>query len=450
MPTSREVNVNDLIDAGRLRGIQLGVILLCGLIATLDGFDLQSISFVAPVLTKLWGIKSAELGPVFSASLAGLMIGALVSGPVADRVGRKAVVVVSVFAFGAFSLLTTLSGNVQELVVYRFLTGVGLGGSMPNVIALTAEYSPERLRRTLITTMWFGVPIGVVAGGLLAAWMIPSFGWKSVFYLGGGVPVVIGLIALFGLPESLRFLVNRGARAERLAAVVKRLNPQLAVTPDTVFVLREQRLAGLPVKHLFGHGYAVNTLLLWVAFFMNLFINYFVTNWMPTVLQKAGLPLSSSIVGLVMLEAGGLIGGVIIGRWGDRSDKNLKNILAWALLLNAVAVVLIRYTHGEASLMMMLFITGLLFVGAQFGMNAVAATIYPTSIRSTGIGWALGVGRVGSIIGPLVGGAIVGFLPNPTEMFAVAAVPSLLGAIALAVMKPERWTAAGAGAAVSR
>ncbi|WP_067932457.1 MFS transporter [Alicyclobacillus kakegawensis] len=440
MTTSPEVNVTAVIDVGRLRGIQLGVILVCGLVATLDGFDLQSISFVAPVLTKLWGITSAELGPVFSASLAGLMIGALVSGPVADRVGRKAVVVTSVFAFGVFSLLTAFSGNVQELLIYRFLTGLGLGGSMPNVIALTAEYSPERIRRTLITTMWFGVPVGVVAGGLLASWMIPAFGWQSVFYLGGGVPLVIGFIALFGLPESLRFLVNRGARAQRMVGVVKRLNPQLDVTPDTVFTLPERRLEGLPVNHLFRHGYAASTCLLWVAFFMNLFINYFVTNWMPTVLQKAGLPLSSSIVGLVALEAGGLIGGVVIGRWGDRGDRSLKNILAWALLLNAVAMVLIRSTHGLVLLMTMLFIAGLLFIGAQFGLNAVAATIYPTSIRSTGVGWALGVGRLGSVIGPLVGGAIVGYLPNPTAMFAVAAVPSVLGGLALIVMRTEKWS----------
>ncbi|MCL6594343.1 MAG: MFS transporter, partial [Alicyclobacillus sp.] len=281
------------MDTGRLRGFQYVVIVVCGLVATLDGFDLQSISFVAPVLTKLWGMKPTDLGPVFSASLAGLMMGALLAGPVADWIGRKKVVVVSVFAFGLFSILTASAHHTGELLFYRLLTGLGLGGSMPNVIALTAEYSPDRMRRTLITIMWFGVPVGVVAGGLLAAWMIPAFGWTSVFYLGGIVPLLISVIALLFMPESLRFLVNRGGDRQRIFTMVKRLDPHRDVSPDTQFDLGEQRLQGIPVKHLFGYGYAVNTVLLWVAFFMNLFINYFVTNWMPTVLQKAGLPLSS-------------------------------------------------------------------------------------------------------------------------------------------------------------
>ncbi|MCL6637152.1 MAG: MFS transporter, partial [Alicyclobacillus sp.] len=204
------VRVSDLMDTGRLRGFQYVVMVVCGLVATLDGFDLQSISFVAPVLTKLWGIQPTDLGPVFSASLAGLMVGALLAGPVADWIGRKKVVVVSVFAFGLFSLLTASAHSTGELLFYRLLTGLGLGGSMPNVIALTAEYSPDRIRRTLITVMWFGVPVGVVAGGLLAAWMIPAFGWTSVFYLGGVVPLLISGIAVLYMPESLRFLVSRG------------------------------------------------------------------------------------------------------------------------------------------------------------------------------------------------------------------------------------------------
>jgi len=439
MSASNRVNVSDFIDRNRLSRVQLTVIILCGLVATLDGFDLQSISFVAPVVSKMWALKPTEMGSVFSAGLFGLMIGALVSGPIADRIGRRGVVIFSAFAFGLFSLLTVLSGNVHELTIYRFLTGLGLGGSMPNIIALTAEYSPLRIRKTMVSTMFCGVPVGAVLGGLLATSIIPTLGWKSLFYLGGIIPIVLGFVLIGGIPESIRFLVAKdvqSTQSAKIVSVLRKINPSEPMPANPIFYLPERKFEGMPVKHLLGPGYAANTILLWIVFFMNLFITYFVSNWMPTVLHKAGLPLSKAIIGVVLLEAGGVIGGIFIGRWGDK--RSLKAILVWAFFLNAIALVLISFTSSVGMLMLMIFIAGLLFVGAQFGINALAATIYPTAVRSTGVGWALGIGRIGSILGPIIGGIILVSLGNVKEMFLIAAVPSVLGGIALMFMRTSK------------
>jgi AAHS family 4-hydroxybenzoate transporter-like MFS transporter len=432
--TKARVNVSAWIDQRGVSRMQWWIFILCGLVATLDGVDLQSISFVAPVIVRQWHVNPALLGPVFSASLFGLMLGALVSGPLADRVGRKAVVTASVFAFGLFSILTAGAGSVGQLVAMRFLTGLGLGGSMPNIIALTDEYAPHSVRKTTVSTMFIGVPIGAVVAGILAARLIPAYGWQSVFIDLGGVPtLVLGFIVLFLLPESIRFLVVRAARPDRVAAVLGRLDPSAGLDADREFYLPEERRAGFPAKHLFERVNRLNTPLLWVVFFMNLLVIYFVTNWLPTVLRGAGLPLTDAIWGVVMLEGGGVVGGVLIGYIADR--VNIRRVLGATFFLAAISLALIGAMHGLVPVMTMIFLAGLFAVGAQFGINALAASIYPTAVRSTGVGWAFGVGRVGSIIGPLIGGTLVAAKAGVTAIFGTAAIPAVVAALAIVLMR---------------
>lgn len=294
---------------------------------------------------------------------------------------------------------------------------------MPNIISLVAEYAPERVRRTAVTTMFSGVPFGGFLGGLFARWLIPVFGWKSIFYLGGIVPIIIGLITLAALPESIRFLALRGTEGERIARIFRRIDPGFQGV-NIRYVLPEERTEGLPVRELFRPGFALNTILLWIVFFMSLLIIYFTTNWLPTVLENAGLPLENAIVGTAAFHAGSVIGSIIIGSAGDRF--NAKKVLGCVFFLGAIALALVGYAGGLGVTMLVISIVGFLCVGGQSGINALAAVLYPTSARSTGVGWALGVGRLGSIVGPLIGGIIIAMHWTLQQIYLLAAVPALI------------------------
>jgi MFS transporter, AAHS family, 4-hydroxybenzoate transporter len=382
--------------------LQRRAIGLCALVAILDGFDTQSIAFVAPVILKQWGLEAASFGPVFAAGLLGLMLGALVFSPIADRIGRKGVIVVSTAWFGIFSLATAYAASPGELLGYRFLTGLGLGGAMPNIIALTSEYAPKRLRATLVTVMFCGFPLGAVLGGVLSAKLIAAFGWPSVFLLGGVLPLVLVPVLIAWMPESLRFLARKQA----------------------------EPLAGVPVKQLFTGGRAAGTVLLWIVFFANLLLLYFLINWLPTVLQRSGLPIERAIIGTVVLNAGGIAGGILLGWLVDK--RGPYGVLLAAYALGAVCVAAIGSTPAAvAGVMAIVFLAGFFIIGSQFCMNALAADAYPTAARATGVGWALGVGRIGSIIGPVVGGMLLSLGWEPSTLFLAAAGPAAVSALAV-------------------
>ena len=304
------IEVAEFIDAQPVGGFQIRLLATCAAVLFLDGFDTQAIGFVAPALAREWGVTKVALGPVFSAGLFGLMIGALLLGPLADRVGRKKIVIVSTVAFGLGALVTTLVQDVSSLIVIRFLTGLGLGGAMPNAIALTSEFNPRRRRATMVMIMFCGFSVGAALGGLLAAALIPQFGWRSVFVVGGVAPLLLAPILAVKLPESVRFLaLTRGFDA-RVAQLLLLVNPGAVFAPATGFIVDEPKLSGIPVKHLFTSGRTVPTLLLWVVFFMSLLDLYFLSNWLPTVLNDFGASLSQAAVIGSMLQIGGVVGTV--------------------------------------------------------------------------------------------------------------------------------------------
>src|SRR6202165_1562668 len=397
------VDVAEFIDQQPVGGFQLKLLLTCAAVLFLDGFDTQAIGYVAPALAKEWGLTKGALGPVFSAGLFGLMIGALLFGPLADRVGRKKIIILSTLAFGIGALVTALIQDLNTLLAIRFLTGLGLGGAMPNAIAMTSEFNPRRRRATMVMIMFCGFSVGAALGGLLAAALIPQFGWRSVFVVGGIAPLLLVPILALRLPESVRFLALTGRANDRVAQLLGFISPKAAFAPATRFVVHEPGLAGIPVLHLFKSGRTPVTLLLWVVFFMSLLDLYFLSNWLPTVLNDLGASVSSAAAIGSMLQVGGVVGTFALGSVIDRfSFRALA--LVYSIAIFAVAAIG-QLGHSIIFVTMAIFAAGFCIVGGQIAANALAANFYPTSIRATGVGWALAVGRVGSIVGPLVAGA---------------------------------------------
>jgi AAHS family 4-hydroxybenzoate transporter-like MFS transporter len=422
------VDVAGYIDQQPVGGFQIKLLLTCAAVLFLDGFDTQAIGYVAPALAKEWGLTKAALGPVFSAGLFGLMIGALVFGPLADRIGRKKIIILSTLAFGIGTLATAFINDVNTLLLVRFLTGLGLGGAMPNAVAMTSEFSPHRRRATMVMIMFCGFSIGAALGGLLAAALIPQFGWRSVFIVGGVAPLLLVPILALRLPESVRFLALTGQANARVAELLASINPKAAFGPATRFVVHEPGLAGMPVLHLFKEGRTLPTLLLWVVFFMSLLDLYFLSNWLPTVLNDLGASVSSAAVIGSMLQVGGVVGTFALGSVIDRFSFRALALVYFAAVFAVGAIG--QLGHSVALVTMAIFAAGFCIVGGQIAANALTAGFYPTSVRSTGVGWALGIGRIGSIIGPLVGGALLTAKWSTGLVFMAAATAAFCAALA--------------------
>ena len=422
------VEVATFIDARPVSAFQIKLLLLCATVLFLDGFDTTAIGYVAPALAKEWYLSRGALGPVFSAGLFGLMIGALLFGPLADRIGRKKIIIFSTLAFGIGTLVTALVNDVNALFVVRLLTGLGLGGAMPNTVALTSEFSPHRRRATMVMGMFVGFSVGAALGGFLAAALIPHFGWRSVFVVGGAAPLVLAPVLALRLSESVRFLALTGRANARVAELLALIDAKALFAAGTRFVVNEPALKGIPVQHLFRDGRTLATLLLWVVFFMSLLDLYFLSNWLPTVLNDLGASISAAAVIGSMFQVGGVVGTLALGTIIDRfSFRALA--LVYFLAVFAVGVIG-QLGHSAISVTIAIFVAGFCLVGGQIAANALAAGFYPTSVRATGIGWALGVGRVGSIVGPLVGGVLLSLKWSAGEVFMVAALAALCAALA--------------------
>jgi AAHS family 4-hydroxybenzoate transporter-like MFS transporter len=422
------IDVAGYIDQQPVGSFQFKLLLTCAAVLFLDGFDTTAIGYVAPSLAKEWGLTKAALGPVFSAGLFGLMIGALTLGPLADRVGRKKIIIFSTLAFGIGTLVTAFIQDVNTLLVIRFLTGLGLGGAMPNTVAMTSEFNPHRRRATMVMIMFCGFSLGAALGGLLAAALIPQFGWRSVFVVGGAAPLMLVPILALRLPESVRFLALTGQANARVAELLAAINPKGMFAPGTQFVVHEPALAGMPVLHLFRDGRTLVTVLLWVVFFMSLLDLYFLANWLPTVLNDLGASVSTAALIGSMLQVGGVVGTFALGSVIDRFSFRALALVYFIAVFAIGAIG--QLGHSIVFVTMAIFAAGFCTVGGQIAANALAAGFYPTSVRSTGVGWALGIGRVGSIIGPLVGGALMTAKWSTGSVFMAAASAAFCAALA--------------------
>ena len=294
--TPATVNVSGIIDDASIESFHVGLFALCALCMVMDGFDVYALGYVAPTIIQEWRVSPALLGPVFGALNMGVLVGQLSFTMLADRIGRRPVLIGGSLFFGVMTLVTARVTSISELLILRFIAGMGLGSIIPNATALVSEFSPHKHRVTLTTWIGIGFTLGGAIGGFIAAWMIPRFGWRSVFYFGGAIPVVVAVLMLVWLPESLRLLVLRGKRPAYVARWLARVNRSVAIPSDPVFVVREQSKAGIPVVHLFRDGRAAATVLLWVVNFMNLLTLYSLANWLPTVVRGAGYSTATAVL----------------------------------------------------------------------------------------------------------------------------------------------------------
>ena len=416
--------IDDALDREPVRPFQIRVAVLCAIVAMLDGFDTQAIAFVAPVLGRLWDVGPGRFGFIFAAGLLGIMVGQLTLGRLSDSIGRRPVILLCTALFALGSLATAAAGNWVTLLALRFITGIGLGGATPNLIALTAEFSPPRVRATMITTMFAGFPLGAAVGGYVSSHLIPAFGWQSVFLLGGFVPLVL-LVALLGaLPESPQFLSLRRPDDPRFAAVLARLCPGKSVSTAAAGATPAGAVATTR-ERLLGGTRTGMTLLLWVAYFNSLLMIYFLMSWLPAAVRETGLPLDTAIISSVFLNVGGAIGGILLGRLADRFGA--FRVLAAGYAIAGVSLLAVGpASHYVPALMTCVFVSGLFTIGGQTAMNAAATNLYPAAIRATALGTALAVGRIGSIVGPTAGGLLLATGWSVPAVFATVAIPALI------------------------
>lgn len=434
------VNVSSLIDDRPVGRFQLAIMLLCGAVLFTEGFDAQAIAYVAPSISADWGLAKGALGPVFAAGLCGIMLGSLIIAPLADRMGRRKIIIGSVIAFGFLTLITPLAWDATSLLVIRFLTGFGLGGAMANAISLTSEYSPVKRRAFLVMVMFSGFSMGSALGGFAAAYLIPHFGWHAVFYLGGVAPLLLVPVLFFYLPESLRFLASHDGASPAARRLIALLDPQQPLNAVAMIDEEEQRQGS--VRALFSDRRAPVTALLWLIFFSSLLVMYLIVNWLPTILHLGGASVGHAAIAGSVFQIGGLVGTLVIGLFSDRLGAGWTLMLGY--LFAAFCIGLIAHWPGtSASTLFVVAGAGFGLVGGQIAANAMSATFYPTAIRSTGVGWSLGIGRIGSILGPLLGGMLLGLDMPVGQIFLLAIIPMIVAAIAAAVIELMRRSGSG-------
>jgi AAHS family 4-hydroxybenzoate transporter-like MFS transporter len=446
---TRTIDIAELIDSQKIGAFQLRVFLLCTAVLFVDGFDVQAITYVAPALSREWGLARGALGPTFSAGLFGVMLGALLIAPLADRLGRRLIIVYSCVAFGIGTLLTVFVDSLSTLLMLRLVTGLGLGAAIPNAIALASEYAPKRRRSMVVMFVGSGISLGAIAAGQAAAQLIGPFGWRAVFVAGGALPLVLAASLAFALPESLRFAAVVARHRELAKRLVRLLDPKLA---GNDLAIRSPDVEGgrTTVADLFRSGRGVATVLLWIAFFMSLLNVYLAINWLPTSLNASGFSVADAATITSLYHVGGVAGTYALGLLMDRLGP--YRMLLGALLLAAIGLYVFATVTDldRAAVTGVLMLAGLGVVGGQVGINALASMIYPVAMRSTGLGWALGIGRIGSIVGPTIGGIILATAENARSVYLVCIVPILIGMAAVALLRKQASRATERQAAASQ
>ncbi|MHA3058788.1 MFS transporter [Acinetobacter sp. ANC 5584] len=420
----KEVALGDLINQQKVGRYQKFILIICLLLMIMDGYDIQAMAYAAPLIVDQWHIDKTILGVVFSSSLFGLFVGSLFLSSLSDRFGRRPILLVSTLVFSVLMLLTPYAGNVEQLTVIRFVTGIFLGGIMPNAMAYSSEIVPNQYRILTMMVVSCGYTIGAMLGGGISALLTPIGGWHAIFYFGGIVPLVLFCMMLFKLPESLQFMAATSKYDGKVVQWLQKFYPALNLNTD-LKILKDtaQKLKQSPLE-LFKEKRAFFTYSIWIVSILNMISLYFLANWLPTLAKESGLSLNQALLIGSTLQLGGTVGSIVMGLKMDKIG--FYKILIPVFIVAAVSVAIIGYSVSHTALLfVVIFIAGFAVVGGQPAINALSANYYPVSLRTTGVGWSIGIARLGSVIGPLFGGYLSKQL-DITHLFIVAAIPSLL------------------------
>lgn len=425
----RQIDVHTVIDGARFTRFHWMVMALCALLLIFDGYDLFIYGVVLPSIMQQWNLTPLQAGALGSYALFGMMFGALAFGTLADRIGRKKGIAICFVLFSSATILNGFASSPTEFGIFRFLAGLGCGGLMPNAVALMNEYAPKRLRSTLVAVMFSGYSLGGMLAAGVGIYMLPRFGWESMFFA-AAIPLLLLPLILWKLPESVGFLVRQG-RHEQARAILAKVDPELRIDAADQLQMTDAKGHGVAVLELFREGRALRTLCLWLAFFCCLLMVYALSSWLPKLMAGAGYSLGSSLSFLLALNFGGMAGAILGGWLGDRF--NLGKVMVAFFVAAAVSISLLGFKSPTPLLYGLIFIAGATTIGTQILLYAGAAQFYGLSIRSTGLGWASGIGRNGAIVGPLLGGALMAInLPLQLNFIAFA-VPGAIAALAMAV-----------------
>lgn len=431
----RQIDVHKLADEARLNRFHIGVLFWCAIIIICDGYDLAVAGIALPSIMKEMGVTAQNAGFMVSSALFGMMFGAIGLGTVADKIGRRKTIAICIGLFSVFTAAAGFASSPYTFSAFRFLAGLGIGGVMPNVVAHMTEYSPKKIRSTMVTLMFSGYAVGGVLAALMGKGMLEAYGWSSVF-IAAGVPVLLIPFILKYVPESMPFLV-KNKRFDELKGIVARIEPGYRAGVQDQFALPQRDKAeGAPIAKLFQDGRGFSTAMFWVAFFMCLFMVYALSSWLTKLMASAGFSLGSALAFVLVLNLGGVVGAIGGGWLADRFP--IKHVLVGMYALAAVSISLLGYKVPVEALYLLVGLAGASTIGTQIVTYAYAGQFYPMPMRSTGIGWASGVGRSGAILAPIVIGTLVGMALPLEQNFLAIAIPAVIAALAVSLIKNER------------
>jgi AAHS family benzoate transporter-like MFS transporter len=435
----RQIDLHKLADDARFNRFHVLVLFWCALIIVFDGYDLAVVGVALPSIMKDMGVAPTNAGFMVSSALFGMMFGAIFLGTLADRIGRRWTISICILLFSVFTAAAGLTRDPVMFGIARFLAGLGIGGVMPNVVAHMTEYAPKRMRATLVTLMFSGYAVGGMVAAILGKGFIESHGWQSVFFA-AALPVVLIPFILKSLPESMPFLLARG-RVDELQRTASRLDPDhKPAASDRFAVPAEDKADSAPIKHLFLEGRGFSTVMFWIAFFMCLFMVYALSSWLTKLMAGAGYSLGSALTFVLVLNVGAVIGAVGGGWLADKFP--IKYVLATMYAIAAISITLLGFPMPTMTLFVVVGLAGASTIGTQIVANAYAGQFYPMAIRSTGLGWALGIGRTGAILAPIVIGTLVGMQLPLQQNFIAISIPALIGMIAVLLIDHRRSASA--------
>lgn len=418
----KQLVLSEYIDSQKIGKYQIFILGLCLLLMIMDGYDIQALAYAAPFIIDEWGTSKTALGVAFSAGILGLFIGSLALSWCSDKFGRRPILMLSTVAFAILMLLTPQVNNIEQLAAIRFITGIFLGGIMPNAMAYGAEIAPSKNRIMAMILISTGYTIGGMLGGFISAWLTPFGGWHSIFYFGGVIPLIIFVIMIFTMPESLRYMSTNGDNTDKIRYWLKKMFPHENITSDTNIVHEVENHVKPSPLQLFRDKRAFFTITIWLISALNMMSLYFLSSWLPTLAKDTGLDISKAMYIGSTLLLGGTIGSIVMALKIGKSG--FYKILIPVFITAVISVALIGLTSSVVPLLFLIvFIAGFTIVGGQPTINALSANYYPTSLRTTGVGWSIGIGRLGSVVAPVFGGYLATFM-SINYLFVIAAIPS--------------------------